>query len=138
MLTSTELTPIRAAEAGKQKWKPIVDRRAPHKKVYSGCLADIESVSALFDENDRCLDIARARTQIGFLKGRLSNVIREFKESEVESIVREALNRHQNGTSSSLTASGGIESDSSSISSRFSASAASKAGIGRMEVPMSP
>lgn len=62
------------------------------KSVYQECLADIEGIYGLF-ENDKCTNIPLARERMAELKTKWKERIRQGKGTDVEGVVNEALSR---------------------------------------------
>ncbi len=62
------------------------------KAVYRECLADIEGIYSLF-QNDRCTNVPLARERIAELKAKRKERIKQGKGTDVESVVSEALSR---------------------------------------------
>jgi hypothetical protein len=61
----------------------------PHE-IYQDCIADIESVKSLF-ERGHCRDFQLARQRLKDLKAKWTELLHQYKGTEVEGKVNEAL-----------------------------------------------
>lgn len=71
-----------------------LDRRR-YAEVYESCIADVDGIHALFDDRGRCpaAKALEAQERMAALKARWKALIREWRDTEVASVVGEALCR---------------------------------------------
>jgi hypothetical protein len=68
------------------------DESIDYKQVCGECLADIEGIYVLF-QDDRCTNVPLARKRMADLKAKWKERIKQGKRTDVERVVIDALNQ---------------------------------------------